>query len=451
MSSTSTDSAVRHGRRPVPQLVGISLAYFMVLLDTTVLAVAEPDIISTLPTDIVGVGWATTAYTIALASALVLCGSLGDRVGPYRVFTTGVMGFSIASLGCALAPALPALLGFRALQGLFAAAIIPSSLSLIASLFPDAPRRGRAISIWAAISGVAMAAGPVIGGLLVVLAGWRVVFVINVPIAVVVLVLCRSSITSARRARAISYLPHVGLAVSLAIASLAITQAGQRSWGLAAVCALIAVGLALGVSRIDRRSSAPLLPASLRRNGAVWISFGWGAAVNYALTTVVFSIPLVLETAAVAAGMALLPMTLLVAFNPLFTGRIIAAHGALLPIRMGFFAFTVGLLLVATALVVHDQPLMLSFGLLASGLGVSWTLPALVGFAINHAGQDVTGAVSGGLNATRQVGATIAAATASAILARDDGSIFASIPFGIAAVVCGLSFVTSVTWRGVRP
>ncbi|MEV0067085.1 MFS transporter [Amycolatopsis sp. NPDC050768] len=430
--------------------MGISLAYFMVLLDTTVLAVAEPSIMASLHIDVVGVGWATTIYTMALASALVFGGSLADRWGAHRLFIGGVMGFGATSLGCALAPTLSVLLVFRAMLGLFAAAIIPSSLSLIASLYLDPVRRGSAISAWAAISGVAMAAGPVLGGWLIAVDGWRAVFVINAPMALVVLALCRTSIARTRHARAISWLPHLGLAATLATATLSFTQAGQRSWLLAAVFGLIAVGLAYGTTVVDRTSPAPLVPAALRGNRPVWTAFGWGAAVNYALTTVIFSIPLLLHTSAEAAGATLLPMTLLVALNPLLTGRIVAAYGPLRPIRMGFVAFPVGLCLVAVATAVQHQPVVLALGLLLSGLGVSWTLPALVGFAVNHAAPEAAGSIGGILNSTRQAGATIAAALASAMLTQHHSNTASAMPFLIAAAVCALGLLTATTQRVAR-
>lgn len=436
--------AAARPRQPALQLAGISLAYFMVLLDTTVLAVAEPSIMASLHTGVVGVGWATTVYTMALASALVLAGSLADRWGSYRVFIAGVAGFGTASLGCALAPGLPALLLCRALLGLFAAAIIPSSLSLIAGLYPDPGQRGRAISAWAAISGVAMAAGPVLGGWLIAADGWRAVFVINAPVAVLVLVLCRTPIASQRNVRAVSWLPHAGLTATLATATLAITQAGQRSWLSAVVFALISFGLAYGTVKANRVSRAPLIPAGLRRNRAVWTAFGWGAVINFALTTVIFSIPLLLHRTAETAGATLLPMTALVALNPLATGRIVAAYGPLRPIRMGLATFPVGLCLISLAVADHDQPVVLAVGLLLAGLGVSWTLPALVGFAVNHAEPEVTGAVGGILNATRQVGATIAAAVASAVLTQHHGSVAVIVlPFLMAAALCVLGLFAS--------
>jgi DHA2 family methylenomycin A resistance protein-like MFS transporter len=289
-----------------------------------------------------------------------------------------------------------------------------------------------------------MAAGPVLGGWLIAVGDWRAVFVVNVPIALVVLLLCWTPIAVARRARTLSWLPHLGLAATLAVATLAVTQAGRQRWVPAVLCGLIAAGLGYGTTVIDRASPAPIVPAALRRNGAVWSAFGWGAAVNYALTTVIFSIPLVLHTTAAGAGASLLPMTLVVALNPLVTGRLVAAWGPLRPIRMGFAAFPAGLALVAVA--THDQPFVLGLGLLLCGLGVSWTLPALVGFAVGQAGPAAAGSVGGLLNATRQVGATIAAAVSSVTVSHHDGG-SGTVPFLIAAIVCALGLVTAVRRR----
>jgi DHA2 family methylenomycin A resistance protein-like MFS transporter len=422
--------------------LGISLAYFMVLLDTTVLAVAEPSMITSLHTGVVGVGWATTIYTMVLASTLVFGGSLADRLGAYPVFVVGVIGFGAASVACALSPTLPLLLVFRALLGLFAAAIIPSSLGLIASLYPESGPRGRAISAWASISGAAMAAGPILGGWLIAVGAWRAVFVINAPVALVVLALCRDQIVSTRHARTVSWFPHLGLAATLATATLAITQAGQGTWALAVLFGVIALGIGYGTTVIDRTSRAPIVPAALRRNRAVWSGFGWAAAVNYALTTVIFSIPLLLHETAESAGATLLPLTLLVALNPWATGRLVAAYGPLLPIRLGFVAFPMGLGLAASALADDHQPFVLGLGLLLCGLGVSWTLPAIVGFAVDHADPEAAGSVGGILNATRQVGATVAAAVASVTLTQHHSGTVAN-PFLIAAIVCLLGLLSA--------
>ncbi|GAA1509690.1 MFS transporter [Kribbella lupini] len=422
-------------------LLGISLAYFMVLLDTTVLAVAGPDLIAALPTDVIGVGWATTAYTMALAAALVLGGSLADRLGADRVFRVASAGFGIVSLACAVAPNLGTLLLGRAVLGLFAAGVVPSSMALLAALYAKPDDRTRAISWWAAISGAAMAVGPVLGGWLVELSGWRAVFVINAPLAVVVLLLCRKRLGVARHPRVISPIPHLGLAATLAALTLAITEAGQLHWATAFGAGCATLVLAAVTVRADRRSVAPLVPDVLRRNRPVWSAFAWGTLVNYALTTVLFAVPLVVAEGSLSVGITLLPMTVLVAVNPLLTGRLVRRFGPLVPIRLGFAAFAIGLSAVAVALMGDQRPVVLAAGLLGCGLGVSWTLPPLVGFAVSNAPAGATGAVGGILNAMRQVGATVGAATAGAVLTVQAGGV---VVFVVAAGLCVVGLLLTV-------
>ncbi|WP_460652280.1 MFS transporter [Kribbella endophytica] len=424
-----------------PALLGISLAYFMVLLDTTVLAVAGPDLIASLPTDVIGVGWATMAYTMTLAAALVLGGSLADRLGADRVLLVGSAGFGIVPVACALSPNLAALLLGRAVLGLLAAGVVPSSMALLAALYARPDERARAISWWAAISGAAMAVGPVLGGWLVELSGWRAVFVINAPLALVVVLLCRNRITVTRHRRTVSPGPHLGLAATLAALTLAITEAGQLHWMTASGAGCAVLVLAAVTVRADRRSVAPLIPDALRRNRPVWSAFGWGTLVNYALTTVLFAVPLIVAEGSLSIGITLLPMTVVVAVNPLLTGRLVRRFGALVPIRLGFVAFAVGLCAVAVALVGEQRPVVLAAGLLGCGLGVSWTLPPLVGFAVSKAPADATGAVGGLLNAMRQVGATVGAATAGAALTvRADGVVV----FVVAAGLCVVGLLLTV-------
>ncbi|MBL0888587.1 MFS transporter [Myceligenerans sp. I2] len=414
----------------------------MVLLDTTVLAVAAPDLMADLHTDVVGVGWATTSYTMFLAAALVLAGALTDRLGPARVFLGGVTGFGVVSLACAAAPGLPALLAARAALGLLAAAIIPSSMSLLVRLYPDPARRTRAISIWAAVSGAAMAAGPVIGGLLIEPFGWRAVFVVNAPPAAVVVLLCVRRLPVAATPRPVSFVPHLLLVAALAAGTLALSAAGRMHGVVAGAGAGAALLLGVLTLVADRRSAAPIVPAALRRNAPARAAFAWGAVVNHALATVLFVVPLTLHQDAPAVGISLLPMTVLVALNPLATGRIVARFGPLVPIRRGLLAFAAGLLVTAAALAGVAQPVLLPLGLLCCGLGVSWTLPPLVGYAVSQVDGTVAGAAGGILNAARQAGATCGVAVAGAVLALEpDGGRWSSIPLLGSAGLCLVGLV----------
>lgn len=173
-------------------LLGLSLAYFLVLLDTTVLVVALPGLRASLGGSFAGQQWAVNGYTVAFAASLLTGGAVSDRYGAARVFRAGVVAFGGVSLLCALAPGLWALVGLRALLGLAGALCLSSSLGLIAQLYPDPAGRARAMGVWAAVSGTALAAGPLAGGLLVGLYGWRAVFLINPVLAVAALVLIRA-------------------------------------------------------------------------------------------------------------------------------------------------------------------------------------------------------------------------------------------------------------------
>lgn len=430
-------------------LAGVSLAYFMVLLDTTVLAVAEPDLITSLHTDVIGAGWATTAYTMALASGLVLGGGLADRFGAGRVFGAGSAGFGVVSLACALAPGLGVLLVCRTVLGLLAAAIVPGSMAIIAALFPDPAARTRALSVWAAVSGAAMAAGPVLGGWLVELSGWRAVFLVNLPLAAIVALLCRGRIPTAAHPRPLALAPHLGLMATLAALTLAVTEAGHLRWETCLCAVAGALLCAVATARADGRSRAPLVPGPLRRNRPVQAAFAWGAAVGYALTTVLFAVPLALHENALDTGLTLLPMTLPIAVNPLVTGRLAARFGALVPIRLGLAALALGTAGTGAALAGGDRHrTVLGLALFACGLGVSWCLPALVGYAVGHAPARTAGAVGGILNATRQVGATLGAAVAGAALALRPEGVWVAAPFAGACALCVLGLLGALAGAG---
>jgi DHA2 family methylenomycin A resistance protein-like MFS transporter len=231
---------------------------------------------------------------------------------------------------------------------------------------------------------------------------------------------------------------------TLATFTLAITEAGQRSWGAFAFACAGAIALGVSTARLDRRAHAPLVHEALRGQRLVWGAFGWGAVVSYALTTVLFTVPLARHGTALATGASLLPMTLLVALNPLVTARVVSRFGALLPIRLGLAAFACGLLVIAVVLPGKQHAVLLGAGLFACGLGVSWSLPPLVGYAVSRAPVDAAGAVGGVLNATRQVGATLGAAAASASLTAHAAGSWVAAPLLAAAALCGLAFVTTL-------
>ncbi|WP_433201164.1 MFS transporter [Nocardia sp. CA-107356] len=438
LQSRADTSAASSGRTRA--LLGISLGYFMVLLDMTVLSVAEPDLAASLHTSVAGLQWATTGYTVAFAALLLSAGAVADRYGAHRVFRFGTAAFGVVSLLSAFAPSLWILVALRALLGAAAAACVPASMAMISQLYPDPARRARAISTWAAISGAAVAAGPIAGGALVGLAGWRSIFVVNVPIAIVVLALSTgSAVHCARGERRIDWLAQLTAAVALALCTDALIAAGAQAlrhtaWSLGGTALATVVFVFL-----ERRSAAPVLNRDLLRAGRVRAGLFAGAAVNFALTGALFVLPLLLQQqrhlSPLLTGLAFLPLTVPFAVIPPLAGKIVARIGARRPILAGLGLLAAGGSVLAVAVFASLAYPMLALGLLLSGFGVAFALPALVTAIVNAAPPGTAGAVGGLLNAVRQVGATLGVAIMGALVTPGVGwALLAS------AAACALAF-----------
>ncbi|MGW5366606.1 MFS transporter [Actinopolymorpha pittospori] len=410
-------------------LLGISLGYFMVLLDMTVLSVAEPDLARSLGSSMAGLQWAVAGYTVVFGALLLSAGAVADRIGAHRAFRAGIVTFGVCSLLSAFAPNLWTLVGLRALLGAAAAACVPASMAMISRLYPEPAPRARALAAWAATSGAALAAGPVIGGLLVDLAGWRAIFVVNVPLAVVTLALTAGhGVRVPRGDRVIDWPAQVAACVTLGLLTDALIALGSGSMAHAAgaTAAALAAGVAFGW--LERRATAPVLvPEVLRVRGMAAV-LGAGAAVNFTMAAALFVLPLLfqqtLRLTPMETGVAFLPMTLPFAFNPLLTGRLVARAGPRWPILAGLALLAVGGLVFAGAILSGGSYPALVGGLVCTGFGVSLALPALVTAVVTSAPPGGAGAAGGLLNAVRQIGATVgvAAVGAFAVLGKVDGS-----------------------------
>jgi DHA2 family methylenomycin A resistance protein-like MFS transporter len=410
------------GAAPKPYaLLGISLGYFMVLLDMTVLSVAEPDLAHSLGSSVAGLQWAVTGYTVAFGALLLSAGAAADRYGAHRLFRGGVGVFGLGSLLCAGAPDLWTLVVLRAVLGAAAAACVPSSMAMITRLYPDPVRRARAVAVWAAVSGAALATGPIAGGLLVGLAGWRAIFLVNVPLAALTLTLVAgSAVHCPTTERRIDWPAQLLACATLALGTDALIALGARTWvhvGWSAAGTL-AAGALFAVR--ERRSPSPVLPRAVLRAPGMGTMLVAGAAVGFTLSGMLFVLPLLFQQhlgySALLAGTAFLPMTLPTAFNPLLTGRIVARIGPRGPVLAGLCLLAVsGAVLGAAVWSAAPYPL-LAVGLAAAGFGVSLALPALTTAVITLAPPGAAGSAGGLLNAVRQVGATLGVAALGAFL-----------------------------------
>ncbi|GAA3112983.1 MFS transporter [Streptosporangium carneum] len=421
-------------------LLGISLGYFMVLLDMTVLSVAEPDLAASLHTSVAGLQWATNAYTVTFGALLLSGGAVADRHGAHRVFRAGVAVFGLGSLLCAFAPTVAALIGVRALLGAAAAACVPASMAMITKLCPDPAERGRAVAAWAAISGAAVAAGPIIGGALIGLAGWRAIFLINVPIAALALTLTAGpAVSCPRGARRIGWAAQLALCAVLATSTDALIAAGSRSWGHAAGATAATALAAAAFALLERRSPAPVLAGLPLRAAGVRAALATGAAVNFTLTGGLFVLPILLRQdhrlGPAATGLALLPLTLPFALNPPVTGRIMARFGARPPILAGTALLVAGGVTLGYVTRSAAGYGWLALGLLLTGFGVSLALPALVTAVITAAPQGTAGAAGGLLNSVRQSGAILGVAVMGGCVSLN-GTAGAAYAFALSATVC---------------
>ena len=267
----------------------------MALLDLTAVNVAVPSIQSSLGTDVRGLSWVIDGYTLTFASLLLLAGGLGDRLGAKRVFVTGLAVFTLASVLCGLAPGLSTLVLSRILQGVGAALFMPSSLALLRQAYPDARERAHAIGTWSALTAIAGASGPVLGGLLVSSLGWRSIFLLNIPVGLVaVAITLRFVSTSPSGGRRGCDLPaQLTGAAGLAAFTWALIERSALGWGSPRIqlALLLAVMGALAFVFLERRSRDPILPLHLFSNR----TFSATAAAALVYAGAFFGIVLVLS------------------------------------------------------------------------------------------------------------------------------------------------------------
>ncbi|WP_327290060.1 MFS transporter [Streptomyces sp. NBC_01198] len=443
-------------------LLGIALGYFMVLLDMTVLSVAEPDLSRSLGGSVAGLQWAVTGYTVAFGALLLSAGAAADRFGAHRLFRGGVAVFGAGSLLCAAAPELWTLVVLRAVLGVAAAACVPSSMALITRLYPDPAGRARAVAVWAAVSGAALAAGPIAGGLLVGLGGWRAVFLVNVPIAALTLALVSGSALHCPAApdRRIDRTGQVLACAALALGTDALIALGGRHWAHTAwsCAAAVATGVLFGIR--ERRSTSPVLSRAVLRAPGMAAMLLAGAAVGFTLTGALFVLPLLLQQrlgySAVGTGLAFLPMTLPTAFNPLLTGRIVARTGPRGPVLAGLCLLAAGAAAMGAVVWTGAPYALLAAGLAAAGFGVSFALPALTTAVITLAPDGSAGAAGGLFNALRQLGATLGVAVLGAFVTvamhRGEGRADHGVAEALllAAAVCAAAATVAVAGRRAR-
>lgn len=390
----------------------------MAALDATVVGIALPRIGKDFHTGVADLQWVVTAYTLTLAAFLLLGGSLGDRYGRRRVFAIGVVWFAIASAACAAAPTAATLIAARALQGIGAALLTPGSLAILQSSFRPEDR-SRAIGAWSGFGALANAAGPVVGGYLLAVGSWRLVFLLNLPLALVVLEVSRRYVPETTDATA-GGPPDVAGAVLAVVALSTLTygliEAPAHGWGSPAVvsCLVAAAVAATAFVVAERRASAPMLPPAIFRAGQFLATNIVTFFVYGALGGSLFLLPVALQQVAgytaLQAGVSLLPVTVLMLAFSARSGKVATVIGPRLQMSMGPLVAGVGLLLLARLTTDHGYAGGVLPGVVLLGLGLVITVAPLTATAMSSAPGEHAGLASAVNNDVARAAGLIAVA-----------------------------------------
>jgi len=427
----------------------LCLGSFAILLDTTIVSVAIPTMLPDLHASLDQAVWITNAYLLVFSALLILGSRLGDMFGPRRLFVAGLALFALSSALCGAAQSPWQLIGARALQGAGAAMMAPQAWSLIRVIFAGNPggpegtgspgkvpgkaqpgdRMGAAYGIFSAMVGLAAVSGPTLGGLLTTYLDWRWVFYVNLPIAAGAVAGAYRFVPDVRTGR-LHRLDPVGVLLSAAGLTAVVYGLieGQRyDWGeLRAgitIPEIIGGGLVVLAAFVawESRQREPLIPLRLLRNRTFAILIMLSAAMQFALQSMLFvnafNLQSVLGFTAIRSGLTSLPLTLaLVAVAP-FAGRLTDRTGGRFVVMSGLVLYAAGLAGLAAVSSVHATSFTFTVPLLIAGVGMGAVFAPLATETMQAAPADQAGAVSGMLNVSRQLGATLGGAVTGAVLA----------------------------------
>lgn len=419
--------------RPAVVLAVCCLSLLIAGLDTTAVNVALPAIQRDLDAPVSGLQWTVDSYILAIAGFLMLAGASADRLGRRRVFQCGLGLFTAASLACSLAPDTTWLVIFRVAQGLGASMLNPVALSIVTNTYPEPRERARAIGIWGGTVGLSLALGPVVGGLLVAVAGWRSVFWINIPIGLAAIVLTALFVPESRAAvpRRPDPVGQVLVVTILGSITYAIIEGSGYGYGSPLIVGLISAGVlaAFGLVAYERRREQPLIePAffrSLPFTGASLIAVVAFIGLGGFLFLNTFYLQSVRGYSALHAGLLTVPMAGATALTSPISGRLTARYGQRQPLVAAGLLFSVSALILTTSTPDTALPVLvvayLVFGVAFGLVNTPITTMAVAGMPRSQAG------VSAGIATTaRQVGSGLGVAVLGSIVGRGEDFTIAS-------------------------
>jgi EmrB/QacA subfamily drug resistance transporter len=404
-------------RRRLLVLAICCMSLLIVGLDNTIVNVALPSIRLELNATMSGLQWTVDAYTLVLASLLMLSGSTGDRIGRRRTFQTGLVLFTLGSLLCSLAPSLGWLVVFRIIQAVGGSMLNPVAMSIITNTFRDPKDRARAIGVWGGVVGISMSLGPIVGGALVGSVGWRSIFWINIPIGVLALVLTALFVPESRAPRPRRLDPVGQLLVMVALATLTygIIEGPNAGWWSARIIGLFAVFVITLAALLwyEPRRTDPLLDLRFFRSapfsGATVIAICAFAALAGFLFLNTLYLQDVRGLSALTAGLCTVPMAAMTLIFAPWSGRIVADRGPRLPLLIAGGAMVASALLLSG--LANDTPFaVLIPAYLLFGLGFGMVNAPITSTAVSGMPRDQAGVAAGVASTSRQIGQTLGVA-----------------------------------------
>ena len=421
----------------------------MVSMDATIVNVALPAIRSDFGAATSGLQWVIDAYTLVVASLLMLAGSIADRVGRRRTFQTGLVLFTLASVLCSIAPGLHTLVAFRMLQAVGASMLNPVAMSIITNTFVDPKARARAIGVWGAVVGISMALGPLVGGGLTQTVGWRAIFWINLPLGVAAIALAQKFVPESRAPRARRPDPIAQLLVFLVLASVtyAVIEGPAHGFGSLRIAGLfgVAAGSVVALIAHERRRTEPLIDLRFFHSAPFASATLIAVCMFGTFSGFLFLNALYLQEvrglSAFATGLYTLPLAVMTMICSPLSGRIIGVRGTRMPLAIAGTSIA-----ISAAMLAQLEPTSSLAWLVASyvvfGIGFGMVNAPITNSAVSGMPRAQAGVAAAIASTSRQVGASLGVAVAGAI-AGGRGLRFAEAthPFWWLAVGAGMTVV----------
>lgn len=427
-------------------LIITCLGTFLVLLDSSIVVTALPTIQIALHANLSDLQWVVDAFTLPLAALMLTGGTLGDRFGRKRFFLLGLVLFLVGSMFCGFASTLGWLLFGRVVQGVGAAALAPGSLAVLASAFPNLRERTRAIGIWAGVSGLGLAIGPLAGGWLVGMVSWRAIFFVNLPVGLFALALSLPVLVESRNphAQGIDLPGQVLVTGTLSCLVMALIEGPSAGWTSPLILGLFSGALVLLVALllVEVRVREPMIPLRLFSNHTFSIANIASIVLGFVMMGSLFFLVQFLQNVqgytAFETGLRTLPTSIGIFVVAPFVGRLTARIGPRLPIILGALLGTVSLFLIAMTLQPDISYAMLGWQIALFGVGCGFMMTPLAAVVLAATPQERSGLGSSLLNTSRQVGITLGVAVLGAFVLRQ-------YPGNIASQLTGRGLPASVS------